>query len=374
LKNGISGNHLMGNKKFIAPKQLNLPAIDKEINAFWQAKKVFEQSVTSREGCKAFVFYEGPPSANGLPGIHHVMARTIKDLFCRYKTMQGFQVKRKGGWDTHGLPVELQVEKKLGISKDDIGTKISVEEYNAACRKEVLKYKDVWEDLTRKIGFWLDMNNPYVTFENGYIETLWYILKQLHQKGLLYKGHSIQPYSPAAGTGLSSHELNMPGAYRIVKDSSVTAQFKLVDDGLYLLAWTTTPWTLASNTALGVGKAITYVKVRTYNAYTHQPITVVLAKKAMPRFFKPENETADIEAVRYTASEKTIPYQVVETFKGEALAGRRYEQLLPYAQPETGDAFKVILADFVTTTEGTGIVHLAPALAPMICAQHKNTA
>ncbi len=352
---------MSNNKGYIEEKRLNLPETDKEVQAYWQANNIFEKSVTSKAKDNTFVFYEGPPSANGLPGIHHVMARAIKDLFCRFKTMQGYRVERKGGWDTHGLPIELQVEQKLGIHKEDIGKKISVEDYNKECRTEVMKFKDVWDDLTVKMGYWVDLDNPYVTFENSYIESVWNLLKGIHEKGLLYKGYTVQPFSPAAGTGLSSHELNMPGTYRPVKDTTVTAQFKLVDEDAYLLAWTTTPWTLASNTALAVRNNITYIKVKTYNPYTHLPVTVILAKDALPRYFNAENSVDDIAAVDYEAGQKNIPFQVVVEFGGNALIGKRYKQLLPYAQPKEGDAFVIVDADFVTTEDGTGIVHQAPS-------------
>lgn len=357
--------------KYKEYKQLDLSAIAGEVLNDWKEKQVFQQSITSREGATPFVFYEGPPSANGLPGIHHVMARAIKDIFCRYKTQKGFQVKRKAGWDTHGLPVELGVEKELGITKEDIGKKISVEEYNKACREAVMRYTDVWNDLTEKMGYWVDMDNPYVTYENKYIETVWHLLQKLYDKGLIYKGYTIQPYSPAAGTGLSTHELNQPGAYKDVKDTSATAMFKLVEDekssflfkdlhgDLFFIAWTTTPWTLPSNTALGVGKKIDYVKVKTFNKYTHEPITVVLAKNLMGKWFNEKG--ADLALEDYKNDGKNIPYQIVDEFKGSELEGINYEQLLPYQQPETGDAFKVLLGDFVTTEDGTGIVHLAPS-------------
>ncbi|MEQ8624960.1 MAG: isoleucine--tRNA ligase [Vicingaceae bacterium] len=357
--------------KYKEYKQLDLSAIAGEVLNDWKEKQIFQQSITSREGATPFVFYEGPPSANGLPGIHHVMARAIKDIFCRYKTQKGFQVKRKAGWDTHGLPVELGVEKELGITKEDIGKKISVEEYNKACREAVMRYTDVWNDLTEKMGYWVDMDNPYVTYENKYIETVWHLLQKLYDKGLIYKGYTIQPYSPAAGTGLSTHELNQPGAYKDVKDTSATAMFKLVEDekssfllndlhgDLFFIAWTTTPWTLPSNTALGVGKKIDYVKVKTFNKYTHEPITVVLAKNLMGKWFNEKG--ADLALEDYKNNGKNIPYQIVDEFKGSELEGIQYEQLLPYQQPETGDAFKVLLGDFVTTEDGTGIVHLAPS-------------
>jgi len=342
-------------------KKLDLPKIDQNILKFWQENTIFERSVSERDSQKPFVFYEGPPSANGLPGIHHVMARSIKDLVCRYKTMQGYRVERKGGWDTHGLPVELQVEKKLGIRKEDIGIKVSVEEYNAACREEVLKFKDVWDDLTRKMGYWVDLDNPYITFENEYIESIWNLLKKLYDKDFLYKGYTVQPFSPAAGTGLSSHELNMPGCYRSVKDTSITAQFKLIEEDAYVLAWTTTPWTLPSNTALAVGKKITYFRIKTFNRYTAKPITVILAEKAVGRYFNAEAEVNDISDSDFETGQKTLPYQVIESFSGEQLAGKSYEQLLPYAQPKEGKAFLIVTADYVTTEDGTGIVHQAPS-------------
>ena len=346
-------------------KQLDLPSVSKEILEKWEAEKTFEQSVESRAGRQSFTFYEGPPSANGLPGIHHVMARAIKDIFCRYKTLKGFQVKRKGGWDTHGLPIELSVEKTLGIRKDDIGKTISIEDYNKACRKEVMKYKDVWDDLTRKMGYWVDLDHPYITFTNDYIESCWYLLKELYKKDLLYKGFTIQPYSPAAGTGLSSHELNQPGTYKNVKDTTAIAQFKIqnselgIEGPLYFLAWTTTPWTLPSNTALAVGAKITYVAVRTHNPYTHQLITVILAKDLLGRYFPEKN--AELKMADYKAGDKAIPFQILKEFTGKNFEGIRYEQLFPYAQPVDGDAFRVVLGDFVTTEDGTGIVHIAPS-------------
>lgn len=351
--------------KYREYNQLDLPAISKEILKKWDEERTFESSVSNREGSPAFNFYEGPPSANGLPGIHHVMARAIKDIFCRYKTLKGFQVKRKGGWDTHGLPIELSVEKTLGIRKDDIGKKISIAEYNKACRTEVMKYKDIWDDLTRKMGYWVDLQHPYITFENNYIETCWWLLKEFYNKGLLYKGFTIQPYSPAAGTGLSSHELNQPGTYRNVKDTSAIAQFKLLEPIVkdfgdnYFLAWTTTPWTLPSNTALAVGKNISYVAVKTFNSYTGLPILVILAKDLLGKYF-PEKH-AELNFDEYKAGDKTIPFKVVAEFKGKDFEGVRYEQLLPYAKPTEGDAFRVVLGDFVTTEDGTGIVHIAPS-------------
>lgn len=362
--------------KYPEYKQLNLSQIGKDVLKYWKDEQIFEKSISSRPSSKPYTFYEGPPSANGMPGIHHVMARSIKDIFCRYKTLQGFQVKRKGGWDTHGLPIELAVEKALGITKEDIGKKISVDEYNAACKKEVMRYTDVWNDLTEKMGYWVDLNDPYVTYHNEYIETLWWLLQQMYNKGLLYKGYTIQPYSPAAGTGLSSHELNQPGTYKMVKDTTIVAQFKAIrtegneasnklfsnlESGLdvYFLAWTTTPWTLPSNTALAVGKEIEYVLVQSFNQYTFESIRVVLAKDLFGKYFSEKN--AELTLEEYKAGDKNIPYKVLNTFKGKEIAGIRYEQLLPYAQPEDGDAFRVILGDFVTTEDGTGIVHIAPS-------------
>ena len=350
---------------------LNLAEIDKNIAAFWEENKVFKQSIDEREGDDTFVFYEGPPSANGMPGIHHVIGRTVKDIFCRYKTMQGFQVLRKGGWDTHGLPVELKVEKELGITKEDIGTKISVEEYNQECRKTVQEFKSVWDDLTVKMGYWVDLDNPYVTFDNDYIESVWWAISELHKKNLLYKGYTIQPFSPAAGTGLSTHELNQPGAYQDVTDTSAVAQFKVIENEdtkklfgavtgeTHFIAWTTTPWTLPSNTALAVGVNIDYVLIKTFNPYTFKAVHVVLAKKLLSKWFQPENEHADFDA--YEPGQKAIPWKLVKSFTGIDLEGVRYEQLLPYHQPEDGDAFRVILGDFVSTEDGTGIVHIAPS-------------
>ncbi|MEP7169570.1 MAG: class I tRNA ligase family protein, partial [Bacteroidota bacterium] len=358
----------MSAKKYPEFKQLDLPTIAKEILAKWEAEKTFEKSVAIREGKTPFTFYEGPPSANGLPGIHHVMSRTIKDLFCRYKTLQGYQVKRKGGWDTHGLPIEISVEKTLGITKEDIGKKISVEEYNKACRKEVMKYKDIWDDLTRKMGYWVDLEHPYITFENSYIETVWYLLKMFYEKGLLYKGYTIQPYSPAAGTGLSSHELNQPGTYRMIKDTTVVAQFRMLPDankklplkddlgGAYFLAWTTTPWTLPANCALAVGEKIKYVFVQTFNPYTFEPVTVILAKDLLAKFFPEKN--AELKLEDYKSGDKAIPFKVIGEVSGKDLKGIKYEQLMPYVQPD-GKAFEVILGDFVSTEDGTGIVHTA---------------
>ncbi len=356
-------------KLFPEYKKFDLSEINKEINVFWKENNIFEKSVEIRKGQPTFVFNEGPPSANGKPGIHHVMARTIKDIFCRYKTQQGFLVKRKAGWDTHGLPVELAVESAKNITKEDIGTKISIEEFNAACRKDVMKYTSMWEELTDSMGYWIDMEHPYITYENKYIETVWYLLKELYKKDLLYKGYSIQPYSPAAGSGLSTHELNQPGCYRDVKDTTVVAQFKVIrdelyaplfkdiDTDLYILAWTTTPWTLPSNTALSVGAKIEYALVRTFNPYTGKPITVILAKDLMANYF-PEKD-AQLPLEEYEAGNKHVPYQVVKTLKGQELEGLSYEQLLDWVRPE-GKAFKVLIGDFVTTEDGTGIVHTAP--------------
>lgn len=356
-------------------KQLNLPEIGKEVLKRWGAENIFEKSIVNRPASKPYTFYEGPPSANGMPGIHHVMARAIKDIFCRYKTLKGFQVKRKGGWDTHGLPIELAVEKTLGITKEDIGKKISVEEYNDACRKEVMKYTDVWNDLTEKMGYWVDLEHPYITYENEYIETLWYLLKDLYKKGLLYKGYTIQPYSPAAGTGLSSHELNQPGTYKDVKDTTIVAEFRLdkaqihpvmdrlVDNDIEdvaFIAWTTTPWTLPSNTALVVGKNIDYVKIKTFNQYTGAPVSVVLAKALIAKHFKAEGQQVSFQD--YKLGDKVIPWEVAAEFKGEELAGLRYHQLMPYITSDElmDKAFRVIIGDFVTTEDGTGIVHAAP--------------
>ena len=342
-----------------------------EILEFWKQDKIFEKSVSVREGSPTFTFYEGPPSANGTPGIHHVMARTVKDIFCRFKTLQGYQVKRKGGWDTHGLPVELQVEKELGITKDDIGKKISIEEYNKKCRETVMKYKDQWDDLTVKMGYWVDLESPYITYEKEYIETLWWILKQLYDKKLLYKGYTIQPYSPAAGTGLSSHELNLPGTYKDVKDTSIVAQFKVkrdakseflfkTDSEVFILAWTTTPWTLPSNTALAVGERITYVQINTFNSYTHKPVSVVLAKDLVTKYFSEKNKELMLE--EYKPGDKVIPFKIVQEFSGKQLLGIHYEQLMPYLQPfyDADKAFQVIAGDFVTTEDGTGVVHTSP--------------
>lgn len=355
--------------KFKEYKGLDLPQLAADVLAQWDAEDTFHKSISTREGHPAFVFYEGPPSANGLPGIHHVMARTIKDIICRYKTQQGYLVHRKAGWDTHGLPVELGVEKKLGITKEDIGTKISIEEYNKICRQEVMTYTDIWERLTRNMGYWINMDDPYITYDNKYIETLWYLLSELYKKGLLYKGYTIQPYSPAAGTGLSNHELNQPGCYRDVKDTTCTAQFAVIrnerseflyDDvfgTLYFLAWTTTPWTLPSNTALAVGPSIRYVKVQSYNPYTAEPLTVILAKDLLHNYFPKKNEELPMEG--YDGNGKNIPYRVVAEYTGADLIGVQYEQLVPWIKPD-GDAFRVIGGDYVTTEDGTGIVHIAP--------------
>ncbi|MDR2968209.1 MAG: isoleucine--tRNA ligase [Tannerellaceae bacterium] len=352
-------------KKFAEYSKFDLSNVNKEVLKKWQEGDIFRKSLQIREGKPSFVFYEGPPSANGMPGIHHVIARSIKDIFCRYRTMKGFEVKRKAGWDTHGLPVELSVEKALGITKEDIGKKISVAEYNAACRKDVMKYTKEWEDLTEKMGYWVDMDDPYVTYESKYIETLWYLLKQLYDKELLYKGYTIQPYSPAAGTGLSTHELNQPGCYRDVKDTTCTAQFFIREPkpemagfgDPFFMAWTTTPWTLPSNTALCVGANITYVAVQSYNPYTGMPLTAVLAKDLLDVYFNPK--AAGLALEEYTQGDKLIPFKVAGEWKGSELAGIRYEQLIPWVDPGEG-AFRVITGDFVTTEDGTGIVHIAP--------------
>ncbi|WP_195371915.1 isoleucine--tRNA ligase [Parabacteroides leei] len=352
-------------KKFAEYSKFDLSNVNKEVLKKWQDGDIFHKSLEIREGYPSFVFYEGPPSANGMPGIHHVIARSIKDIFCRYKTMKGYLVNRKAGWDTHGLPVELGVEKSMGITKEDIGKKISVADYNAACRRDVMKFTKEWEDLTDKMGYWVDMENPYITYDNRYIETLWYLLKELYKKGLLYKGYTIQPYSPAAGTGLSSHELNQPGCYRDVKDTTCTAQFHILDPkpemaqfgDPFFLAWTTTPWTLPSNTALCMGPNITYVAVQTYNPYTGMPMTVVLAKDLMGAHFNPK--AADLELSDYKIGDKLIPFKVVGEWKGSELAGMHYEQLIPWVNPGEG-AFRVINGDFVTIEDGTGIVHIAP--------------
>ena len=352
-------------KKFAEYSQFDLSKVNAEVLKKWDENQVFAKSMTEREGCPSFVFYEGPPSANGMPGIHHVMARSIKDIFCRYKTMKGFLVKRKAGWDTHGLPVELGVEKAMGITKEDIGKTISVADYNAACRKDVMKFTKEWEDLTHKMGYWVDMTDPYITYDNRYIETLWWLLKQLYTKGYLYKGYTIQPYSPAAGTGLSSHELNQPGCYRDVKDVTCVAQFKMKNPKPemaewgtpYFIAWTTTPWTLPSNTALCVGPKIDYVAVQSYNGYTGEKITVVLAKALLYTHFNKKAE--DIALEDYKPGDKLIPFRVVGEYKGPELVGMEYEQLIPWVNPGEG-AFRVISGDYVTTEDGTGIVHIAP--------------
>ena len=362
--------------KFNEYKHLDLTKIAEEILAFWKASNIFEQSITSREGATPFVFFEGPPSANGVPGIHHVMARSIKDIFCRYKTQKGFQVKRKAGWDTHGLPVELGVEKELGITKEDIGKKISVEDYNKACKEAVMRYTDIWNDLTEKIGYWVDMEDPYITYKPKYMESVWWLLKQLYNKRLLYKGYTIQPYSPKAGTGLSSHELNQPGCYRDVSDTTVVAQFKVrqfpeklakhfesIKEPIHILAWTTTPWTLPSNTALAVGKEIEYVLVKTFNQYTFEPITIIIGKPLLAKQFGKKFVEGDAEAfAAYTPESKTIPYQVLGECKGADLVGTTYEQLIAWCTPaeNANQAFRVIAGDFVTTDDGTGIVHIAP--------------
>ncbi len=355
--------------KFSEYKGFDLAKINQDILKFWQKNDTFHQSIVTRAGGPSFVFYEGPPSANGLPGIHHVVSRAIKDIFCRYKTQQGFLVKRKAGWDTHGLPVELAVEKLLGITKENIGKTISVADYNAACRKEVMKYTDKWEDLTHQMGYWVNMDDPYITYDSRYIETLWWLLKDLYKKNLLYKGYSIQPYSPAAGTGLSSHELNQPGCYRDVKDTTCVAQFKVikndrseslfgdVESDLFILAWTTTPWTLPSNTALAVGSHIRYVKVRTFNPYTAEPVTVILAKDLYRNYFLEKNEALPFES--YKGDGKNIPFELLSEFTGQEIVGVNYEQLIPWVKP-LGDAFRVVAGDFVTTADGTGIVHIAP--------------
>ncbi len=352
-------------------KAVNYAEIADEILDFWKENEIFEKSIEVREGHPAFNFYEGPPSANGTPGIHHVMARTIKDIFCRYKTLRGFQVKRKGGWDTHGLPVELQVEKELGITKDDIGKKISVAEYNQKCREAVMRFTDIWQDMTDKMGYWVDMEDPYITYKNDYIESIWHLLKKLYDKGLLYKGYTIQPYSPAAGTGLSSHELNQPGCYRDVKDTSLTAQFKVIKNSksaflfeaakngeVYILAWTTTPWTLPSNSALTIGKNIEYALVKTFNPYTFLPVNVVLAKDLIGKYFSEKGKEGDFAGFE-DSDKKTFPWQILCTFKGSEIDGVEYEQLMPYVQPKSS-AFRVIIGDFVTTEDGTGVVHTAP--------------
>ena len=358
--------------KYRSFKSLDLPGIDKEILQFWEDEKIFQRSLEG-ERPESYVFYEGPPSANGKPGIHHVMARTVKDLFCRYHTMLGKKVLRKGGWDTHGLPIELAVEKELGITKDDIGKTISIADYNAKCQETVMRYKDLWDDLTVKMGYWVDLDDPYITFTNDYMESVWHLLKKLYDKNLLYKGYTIQPYSPAAGTGLSSHELNMPGAYRDVKDVSAVAQFKIVrskdsefvfegipdNEDAYFLAWTTTPWTLPSNTALAVGKKLNYVRVKTFNPYTKELVHLILAEDLLDYWLKPEQAQKDF--AQYQPDDKVIPYELTGRFEGNELENIHYEQLLPFAQPTDGEAFRVVIGDFVTTSEGTGIVHIAPS-------------
>ncbi|HMN32751.1 MAG TPA: isoleucine--tRNA ligase [Chitinophagaceae bacterium] len=378
----------MNYQKYNIPKQFHLPSMENEILKQWNDEQTFQKSVANRSECPEFVFYEGPPSANGMPGIHHVISRTLKDMVCRYKTMRGFQVNRKAGWDTHGLPVELGVEKELGITKEDIGTKITVEEYNQKCREAVVRFKDKWDDITNKMGYWVDLQNPYVTYHNEYIETLWWCLKELHQKGYLYKSVSIQPYSPAAGTGLSSHELNQPGCYKDVKDTSATVLFKIDTgkksdqenqstelflntlfneasnpDAIYLMAWTTTPWTLPSNLGLTVGEQINYVLIKTFNPYTHELQYVILAENLISKYFKKEGENQSFD--NYSADDKITPYQILSTFKGKDLENIRYHQLLPFESNKPflsgGDPFRVILGDFVTTDDGTGIVHTAPA-------------
>ncbi|SOC79168.1 Isoleucyl-tRNA synthetase [Salinimicrobium sediminis] len=365
----------MMSAKFPEYKGLDLPKVAEEILQYWKENDVFEKSVSSREGKEPFIFFEGPPSANGLPGIHHVMARAIKDIFCRYQTQKGFQVKRKAGWDTHGLPIELGVEKELGITKEDIGKKISVEEYNEACKNAVMRYTDVWNDLTEKMGYWVDMDDPYITYKSKYMETVWWLLSQIYKKGLIYKGYTIQPYSPKAGTGLSSHELNQPGTYQDVTDTTVTAMFKAkketlpdflsaIEGEIFFIAWTTTPWTLPSNTALTVGPKIEYVTVQTYNQYTFQPITVVVAKDLAEKQFDKKFQKVDSEEAlqAYKEGDKKIPFLIGKSFRGRELENVKYEQLLPYALPyeHPENAFRVILGDFVTTEDGTGIVHTAP--------------
>jgi isoleucyl-tRNA synthetase len=360
--------------KFAEYKGLDLPNVAAQVLAFWKSNAIFDKSISTREGKDSYVFFEGPPSANGIPGIHHVMARTIKDIFPRYKTMKGYQVKRKAGWDTHGLPIELGVEKELGITKEDIGTKISVEEYNAACKKAVMRYTDVWNAMTEQVGYWVDMEDPYITYKSKYMESVWWLLKQIYDKGLIYKGYTIQPYSPKAGTGLSSHELNQPGTYQDVTDTTVTAQFKAVEETLpdflqnngaiYFLAWTTTPWTLPSNTALTVGSKIDYVLVETYNQYTFEPMNAILAKNLVGKqfsgkFFKVDDKSGLLD---YAGGDKKIPFYLVKEFRGEDLINIRYEQLIDYVLPyeNAENAFRVIAGDFVTTEDGTGIVHTAP--------------
>ena len=358
-------------KKHKEYSSLDLSKIGEEILSFWNNNSVFDKSIADPLRPENFTFYEGPPSANGMPGIHHVIARTIKDLFCRYKTLKGYTVNRKAGWDTHGLPVELGVEKEMGLTKEDIGTKISIEDYNKACRVNVMKYKKSWEEITSQMGYWVDMKNPYVTYDNKYIESVWWLLKQLHEKKLLYKGHTIQPFSPKAGTGLSTHELNQPGCYKNVKDTSAVAQFQIIKDeksqflfektnhSIYFLAWTTTPWTLPSNTALAVGNKIIYSLIETVNQYSGKKNSIIIAKDLLGKFFKEENNSLDFE--NYNIGDKNLPFNIVDEFLGENLVGINYDQLLKYAQPNNGDAFRVLSGDFVTTEDGTGIVHLAPS-------------
>ncbi|MCG8318919.1 MAG: isoleucine--tRNA ligase [Cytophagales bacterium] len=357
--------------KYKEYKAIDLAGMAEEVLSEWKKRDIFNKSIESREGGETFTFYEGPPSANGTPGIHHVMARTLKDVFCRYKTLKGYQVKRKGGWDTHGLPVEIKVEKELGITKDDIGKKITIEEYNQRCREAVMKFKDEWDDLTEKIGYWVDLDNPYLTFDKDYMESLWYLLKKFYDKGLLYKGYTIQPYSPAAGTGLSSHELNQPGCYKMVKDTSITAHFKIKNtENDYFLAWTTTPWTLPANSALAIGKNIAYVKVQTFNPYTYKPVNVILAKERMKAYFSEKAKGLSIED--YQPGDKLIPYKVVESYTGADLEGMAYEQLLPYV-PLPHPAFTVVIGDYVTTEDGTGIVHISKTFGAddfRTCEQH----
>ncbi len=355
-------------KKYPEYESLNLPSIAEKVLKDWEENKIFEKSISSREGKDPFVFYEGPPSANGIPGIHHVMARAMKDIFCRYQTLKGRQVKRKAGWDTHGLPIELSVEKTLGITKEDIGKKISIEDYNKACRTEVMKYTHLWEEVTKKMGYWVDMSDPYITYENTYIESVWYLLQQLYNKKMLYQGYTIQPYSPAAGTGLSSHELNQPGCYKNVKDRTATAMFKVVPGSkfsvpgseTFVLAWTTTPWTLPSNTALAVGEKIEYALVKTFSPFTHEAVCVILAKDLVGKYFPEKN--AELDFAAYKPGDKAIPFAIVGTYKGSDLVGLKYEQLLPYVLPfeDSDKAFQVIAGDFVSTSDGTGIVHIAP--------------
>ena len=351
--------------KFKEYSALDLSAVNKSILNFWGEESIFDKSLGEKN--KDYNFYEGPPSANGMPGIHHVIARTIKDLFCRYKTLKGFNVYRKAGWDTHGLPVELGVEKELNITKEDIGTKISIEDYNKACKVNVMKYQASWEEITEKMGYWVDMKSPYITYDNKYIESVWWLLKQLHDKKLLYKGHTVQPFSPKAGTGLSTHELNQPGCYRNVKDTSAIAQFKILknnqsnflfektDKSIFLIAWTTTPWTLPSNTALAVGKKIIYLLVETINQYNGEIYCVVLAKDLLAKHFKAEKENTSFND--YEVGNKSRPYVILEEFSGNRLVGLVYDQLLKYAVPKNGDAFRVLAGDFVTTEDGTGVVH-----------------